>query len=208
MSDQTVYVVDDDASVREIVAAVCRAKGLNVETFDRAEAFLEGYRSGRRGCLVVDIRMPGLDGISLYQGLKARGFDLPTIVITSHATVKLAVDGMKLGISDFIEKPIDNELLISVVQRVLSEDVKAGRVQADRDAVRSRFAMLTPREREVMELLTAGSTNKIIASTLGISVRTVELHRARVMAKSKARTVADLVRMALAVERDKDKQEA
>lgn len=202
MSEQTVFVVDDDASVREIVATLCRSKNLGVETYDSAEAFLDSYRSGRRGCLLVDIRMPGLDGISLYNGLKSRGFDLPTIVITSHATVKLAVEGMKQGIADFIEKPIDNEILLSVVQRVLSDDVKAGRAQADRDAVRSRLAMLTPREREVMQLLTAGSTNKIIASKLGISVRTVELHRARVMTKSRARTVADLVRMALAVERD------
>lgn len=201
-SEQTVFVVDDDASVREIVAAVCRSRHLAVETFDSAEAFLDAYRSGRRGCLLVDIRMPGLDGISLYHGLKARGFDLPTIVITSHATVKLAVEGLKQGIADFIEKPIDNELLLSVIQRVLSEDVKVGRAQADREAVRVRFAMLTPREREVMQLLTAGATNKIIASKLGISVRTVELHRARVMTKSRARTVADLVRMALAVEKD------
>ncbi|MBM3555399.1 MAG: response regulator transcription factor [Alphaproteobacteria bacterium] len=199
-SGQVVFVVDDDPATLEIVGTVLRARGHKVETYLDAEQFLGAFKPNQRGCLVVDVRMPGMDGLTLHGVLRKRGIEIPTVVITSHATVKLAVDGMKQGVYDFLEKPLIHEQLVRVVEDALALDGVHSREQANKDDIRARFGLLTPREREIMLLLTDGNTNKAIAARLGISVRTVELHRARVMAKSRARTVAELVRMALATE--------
>jgi two-component system response regulator FixJ len=196
-AEPPVFIVDDDPAVRDSLAVLLKASGFGVETFDSATQFLASGGAARRGCLIADIRMPDMDGLALQEELGRRGAALSVVVVTGHGDVPLAVRAMKAGAVDFLEKPFDDETLLLSVRRASREASSVeSRIAARQDA-KTRLAELTRREREVLDLVVAGRANKIIAFELKISPRTVELHRARVMDKMNARTVADLVRTAL-----------
>lgn len=192
----TVFVVDDDAPVREALAFSLGTADIEPRAFESAEALLAAMPLDP-GCIVTDVRMPGMNGIELVRRLRQLGCAHPVVVITGHADVPLAIEAMKAGAADFIEKPFDDEVLIEVVRRLLDEQVSLREEQAEQEAVRRRLAELSPREREVLTGLVAGHANKVIAYDLGISPRTVEVYRANLMKKMEARSLSELVRLAL-----------
>jgi len=193
----TVFVVDDDRAVRESLALLVQSVGLEVETFAGAGEFLDAYRPDRRGCLITDIRMPGMSGLELQERLTEDGYHIPVIVLTGFGDVPAAVRALKGGAVDFVEKPFNPQALLDLVQQALVRDTEL-REQAAREAdLAERMALLTPREREIMALIVAGKANKVIAIDLSISERTVELHRGRIMRKMQARSVAELMRIVL-----------
>jgi two-component system response regulator FixJ len=196
-AEPPVFIVDDDPAVRDSLAVLLKASGFGVETFDSATQFLASGGAARRGCLIADIRMPDMDGLALQEELGRRGAALSVVVVTGHGDVPLAVRAMKAGAVDFLEKPFDDETLLLSVRRASREASSVENRIAARQDAKTRLAELTRREREVLDLVVAGRANKVIAFELKISPRTVELHRARVMDKMQARTVADLVRTAL-----------
>ena len=200
-----VHVVDDEAAIRDSLAMLLRSVGLASRTWASAPEFLAGYTAGGPACLIVDVRMPGMSGLELQEALRARGDALPVVIITGHGDVSMAVRAMKNGAADFLEKPFNDQTLLDTVHRALaaSSAAAAGDAAApaaDRAAVVARLETLTPREREVMALVAEGRPNKVVATRLGLSTRTVEVHRAKVMEKLGARSLADLVRMAIAAE--------
>jgi two-component system response regulator FixJ len=199
-ADAPIHVIDDDAAVRDALRFLFESAGLPVRSYDSAAAFIAsvGARSG--GCVLTDVRMPGFDGLALQRRLAELGIDLPVIVMTGHADVPIAVQALKEGAFDFIEKPIDDDRLLKSVRGALEAGRRRREEAAGLDAIAARLASLTPREREVLVGLVAGHPNKTIAYDLGTSPRTIEVHRARVMEKMQARSLADLVRMALALE--------
>jgi two-component system response regulator FixJ len=200
MSDEpVVHVVDDDDAVRRALAFLLATDGLAVRVHASAVALLESV-AAVSGCVLTDVRMPDLDGIELLRRLKRRGNPPPVIVMTGHADVPLAVEAMKEGARDFIEKPFDDEVLIATVRAALAQAERGAARAAKADVTRTRLSSLTERERQVMEGLVAGKANKVIGLDLGISPRTVEIYRANVMAKMEAGSLSDLVRMALASE--------
>jgi two-component system, LuxR family, response regulator FixJ len=190
-----VVVIDDDEAVLDSLRVLLEAEGFEVEIFDRAGAFLERSESMLPGCLVTDVRMPDMDGLELLQALSARGPLPAVIVITGHGEVPLAVRAMKLGARDFIEKPFDPHTLLASIRDALS--AAAEPAATTNPQIHRRLELLTPREREVLKQLVIGRSNKMIARELAISPRTVEIHRARVMEKSGAESLAQLVRIAL-----------
>lgn len=195
----TIYVVDDDEAVRESLQALLESRGFSVSTYDSAEAFLGAYRPAARACAVVDLRMPGMDGLQLIERLKGDAANLPVIMVTGHGDVPLAVRAMKAGAADFVEKPYGNEVILAAVSRALEQTRASSGEDMVRDAGNAaKIAALTPREREVLEQLVIGHPNKIIAFELKISPRTVEIHRANLMKKMDADSLSHLVRMALA----------
>lgn len=194
----TVFIVDDDAAVRDSLAALLEAEGFSVEAFDSAKAFLAGYTPKDACCVIADIRMPDMDGLELQEEIIRKGWGLPVIIITGHGDVPLAVRAMKAGAVDFIEKPFDDAILRAGIDRGLAQSRKARGESAVTQEAETRISQLTAREREVMEHLVAGRPNKVIAHRMDISPRTVEVHRGRVMEKMQARSLSDLVRMALA----------
>jgi RNA polymerase sigma factor (sigma-70 family) len=191
--------VDDDEAVRDSLSWLMQSVGLSTETFDSADAFLQGYGEDRPGCLILDIRMPGMSGLELQSVLKEQGFRLPLVIISGHADVPMAVRALKAGAFDFIEKPFNDQLLLDIVQRAIEQDRQQRESHAQLDEWRARLQSLTPREREVLDLVVAGSPNKVISSELGVSLKTVEAHRARVMDKLQADSLSQLVRMTLTV---------
>jgi two-component system response regulator FixJ len=197
--DQPIYIVDDDAAVRDSLRMLLESAGYTVRGYNAARSFLSDAEMDR-GCLVVDIRMPGMSGLELQEELTRRNITLPVIVITGHGDVPLAVRAMTAGAVDFIEKPFDDQRMLDSVARALligtQERGRAGEAQAARDML----SLLTPRERDVLDQLVKGNPNKIVAHELGISPRTVEIHRANVMDKLQARNLSDIVRTALAAE--------
>ena len=193
--EPTVFVVDDDASVRESLRWMVGSLDLPVETYATAREFLGAQNGGRPGCLVVDLRMPEMGGLELQNELAARHIRLPIIMISGHADVGSAVRALKAGALDFLQKPVARGELLDRVQEALALDAKARRTEAERLRVEGCVARLTPRERQVMDLVVAGKTNKIIASELGLCEKTVEVHRARVMTKMEADSLAHLVRL-------------
>ena len=201
MSDSgTVFIVDDDEAVRRGLSALLGAKGYRTETFATAEHFLEHAPGAGPACLLVDIRMPGMSGLDLQRELRRRGSALPVIVITGHGDVPMARAALKNGAVDFLEKPFDSEALLAAVGEALGLAAAGAAAAVDRAKLEERVASLSPREREVMDLVVAGHPNKIIAFRLKIAVRTVEIHRARVMEKTGARNLSELVRMAIRLE--------
>lgn len=196
-SEEVVFVVDDDAAVRDSLTMLLEAHGMTVQGFASGAAFLEGLSVGSHGCALVDVRMPGMSGLELQAALKDRGVALPLIVMTGFAQVPTAVQAMKAGAVDFIEKPFDDDVIIAAVARALSID-RASRpnIASANDAL-DKLERLTEREREVFDLLALGEPNKVVAQKLQISPRTVEVHRARIMEKIEARSLSDLVRLAI-----------
>lgn len=197
MTDPVVHIVDDDPAMRESVAFLLDTENLATRLYDGASALLARGAALEPGCIVTDIRMPGMNGLELVGELKRRGVPHPVIVLTGHADVSLAVEAMKAGVLDFLEKPFQDEALLSAVRAALAKGQgESGKVAA-RAEIETRLAQLTPRERDVFEAVVAGDSNKAAAIRLGISPRTVEIYRANVMDKMQARTLSDLVRMAL-----------
>ena len=197
----TVFVVDDDDAVRDSLMDLVDSVGLNAEEFASAQAFLDSYDEKRPGCLVLDIRMPGMSGLDLQDRLSDIGSVLPIIFITGHGDIPMAVRAMQRGAVDFIQKPFRDQELLDRINIALEKGNQSFAVQEQMEEFATRLSSLTQREREVMEMIVNGKANKVIAIDLGLSQRTVELHRARVMEKMKARTLADLVRMATKVDR-------
>jgi len=197
MPDKTVFVVDDDAAVRKGLTFLLRAAGYTVEAFPSALSFLEDYDPRRGGCLLLDVQMPRMTGVELQQQLNVRGWRIPVIFITGHGTVSLAIAAIKAGAFDFVEKPLREEALLECIERSLNWNDTAREERLERAQLQARAALLTEREREVLDLVAAGEPNKIIARHLGISFRTVELHRAHIIEKLQARGLSDLIRMAI-----------
>jgi len=193
----TVFVVDDDQAVRDSLALLVQSVGLEVETFASAKDFLDAYRPDRRGCLITDIRMPGMSGLELQEQLYSDGYHIPVIVLTGFGDVPAAVRALKGGAVDFVEKPFNPQALLDLVQQAIVLDAEIREQAAHQARLAERMALLTPREQEVMALVVAGKANKVIAIDLSISERTVELHRARIMKKMRARSLAQLMRMVL-----------
>jgi len=197
----TVFVVDDDQASRDSLRWLIESVGLRVETFASARELLDNYNPDRSGCMVLDVRMPGMSGLDLFDRLAARRIAPPTIIITGHGDVPMAVRALKAGVIDFIEKPFNDQVLLDCIQRALERDTEHRHQQTRREATSAKLALLTPREREVMDMLVAGLHNRDIAARLGISIKTVEAHRAKVMDKMQADSMSDLVRMALESDR-------
>jgi two-component system response regulator FixJ len=195
--EPTVFVVDDDQAMRNSLKWLIESIGMQVRTYGSADEFLSSYYPGRAGCLLLDVRMPGMSGLELQAYLARQQSRLPVIIITGHGDVAMAVKAMKSGAVDFIEKPFHDEDLLSSIRNALDFDEKQRALQSQRAQIAARLAELTPREHEVMEMVTEGRANKEIAASLGVSAKTVEAHRARVMEKMHARSLAELVRMAL-----------
>jgi FixJ family two-component response regulator len=197
MTETTVFVVDDDEAVRGALALLLRSVGLKAMSFDSGNAFLGALMPEWTGCVVLDIRMPGMSGLELHEKLVERGYSLPIIFITGHGDIAMAVRAMKSGAFDFIEKPFNDQDLLDRIHRALSIEADLRTRNQLRGEVQERFQQLTPREREIMSRIVDGQANKVIAIELGLSERTVELHRAHVMEKMRASSVAELVRLAL-----------
>ena len=194
----TVFVVDDDPSIRRALTRVIQSVGLATETYPGAQPFLDAYQPARPGCLVLDIRMPHLDGLELQALLDRQGFEIPIIFITGHGDVRTSVRAMKLGAVDFLQKPFSDQDLLEAIKRALARDADLRQMHAVRNEIARRFERLTPREREVFALVTIGKMNKNIAAELGASEKTIKVHRGRVMEKMQAESLAELVRLAQA----------
>ncbi|HEY5567579.1 MAG TPA: response regulator transcription factor [Gammaproteobacteria bacterium] len=191
-----VHIVDDDAAVRDSLSLLLRTVGLPSRTYASADEFLVAYMPEEVSCLVADIRMPGLSGLELQQELLERHADVPIIFITGHGDVPMAVNAMKCGALDFIQKPFRDQDLLDRIHHALQQAKAARNARLETTTIQERFSALTPREREVMDKVVSGCANKVIAMDLGVSQRTVELHRARVMQKIGVRSLAELVRLA------------
>ncbi|PIE83225.1 MAG: DNA-binding response regulator [Candidatus Contendobacter odensis] len=191
----TVFIVDDDQAIRDSVSLLLRANGFAVEVFCDAMSFIKSGAFYRSGCLLLDVRMPGMSGLNLQEQLKKQDAQMPIIFMTGHGDVPMAIRAMKLGAFDFIEKPFQGDLLLNRVREALEQDARERRHQVYRLEVTTRMALLSPREREVLERVATGCYNKVIAADLGISISTVEIHRKRVMEKLQAESLSDLIRM-------------
>lgn len=198
-NEPIVFVVDDDQAMRTSLQWLIESTGLKVKTFESADAFLAAYYPGRAGCLLLDVRMPGMSGLELQGYLAREGYQLPVIIITGHGDVAMAVKAMKAGAMDFIEKPFHDEDLLRSIRSGLDRDQRERETHNTRSEVAARLAELTPREHEIMGMVTDGKSNKEMAAALGVSTKTVEAHRARVMEKMRAHSLAELVRMAMIV---------
>ncbi|NBC10845.1 MAG: response regulator [Planctomycetes bacterium] len=196
-SSQIVYVVDDDRAVRDSLQWLIESMGLQVKTFASGQAFLDHCHDGMVGCLVADLRLPGMSGLDMRDQMLERGHDLATIIITGHGDVPQAVRALKSGALDFIEKPFSDRVLLDRINDALQIDQENRDMAAHRSQIEHRYDRLTPRERQVMTMVVDGKLNKQIASELGLSHKTVEVHRSHVMSKMEAPSLAALVRMAM-----------
>ena len=196
MSDLKAHIIDDDEAVRDALGFLLSTADVPYESYASAVAFLDVARSAR-GCVVTDVRMPGMDGLQLVRRLKEMGANLPVIVMTGHGDVPLAVEAMKEGVVDFFEKPFDDEQILEAVRRAMADSGKGEARETEKAEIASRMASLSGREREVLDGLLAGKANKVIAHDLAISPRTVEIYRANLMTKMRANSLSELVRMAL-----------
>lgn len=195
--DHMVHIIDDDPAVRDSLAFLLQSSRISATVYESGSAFLSKLTAGQKGCIITDIRMPDVSGIDLLRRVKEMRVDMPVIVITGHGDVPLAVEAMKLGAFDFFEKPFDDEAIVSAARLALDRSKQTERASADRAELENRLASLSTREREVLDGLIAGHANKVIASDLAISPRTVEIYRANVMTKMQANSLSELVRMAI-----------
>jgi len=195
--EPTVFIVDDDEVVARSLRWLIESIKLHVATFVNAKAFLDGYRPELPGCLILDVRMPGMSGIELQEQLQARQWKIPVLFITGHGDVQMAVRAVKAGAFDFVEKPFNDQDMLDRIQHALAKDTEQRKIDAERTLLLRRLDSLTLREREVMHLVVDGLPNKLIADQLGLSAKTVEVHRARVMEKTGARSISDLVKLVL-----------
>jgi len=191
----TVFVVDDDDAVRRALRMLIQSAGLPVETFASADAFLDGYDPARPGCLILDVRMPGMSGLSLQDRLLARQISIPVIMVTGHGDVAMAVGAVKKGAIDFLQKPFDDEVLLDRVRQAVDLDAHQRQVDAHHAAFQARLQRLTPREQEVLDLLLTGKGNKEVALRLGLSRKTIDIHRAHVMMKLGVDSLLDVARL-------------
>lgn len=201
MSDRWVHIVDDDEAMRDSLAFMLGTNAMQVRTYGSAQELLLRAGALEPGCVVTDVRMPEMSGLELVRRLKARGVTHPVIVITGHGDVPLAVEAMKAGVVDFLEKPFDEDALLRAIREALARGAEGGEDAAESRRLAAVFDLLSPREQEVLQGVVDGKMNKIIAYELGISVRTVEVYRANVMSKTGARTLSELVRMVLLARR-------
>lgn len=199
-NDGIVHVIDDDDAMRDSLAFLFKSAKMPAETYESADAFMSKLPQLNGGCVVTDVRMPGMSGLDLLKRLRELKIGVPVIVITGHGDVPLAVEAMKYGASDFLEKPFDDDLLLGAVRSALSQQASDQERETMRSAVRHRLELLSARERQVLDGLVAGHPNKTIAYDLGISPRTIEIYRANVMTKMEASSLSELVRMALMVD--------
>lgn len=202
MNDRAVHLIDDDDGVREALTVLLAEAGLAVRSYKSGIDFLAAKRTETPGCIVSDIRMPGLDGLELQAKLRSEGSAVPIIFITGHGDIPMAVQALRAGAMDFIEKPFDDEHLLASIKRALESSERQSSRNAVRGEIEQRLAGLTPRELEVLDCLLAGRPNKIIAFDLNMSMRTVEVHRARIMQKMNAGSLSELVRMVMTVRPD------
>lgn len=201
---QTVFVVDDDAAMRDALEVLIRSICLQVEVHSTAESFLSEYQPERSGCLLLDVRMPGMDGPALQDALIERDIKIPLIFLTAHGDMEFAVRATKKGALDCISKPFREQVLIDGVKRALDVDRQQRQDRSERESINQRFLSLTAREREVLQLVVRGKHNKVIGTELGLSHKTIEFHRSKIMCKMKVRGLADLVRVSMAVKSDQD----
>lgn len=194
-TEPTVFIVEDDQALNDAVAFLLRQAGLKIQTYANPHDFLETCPPPRPGCLIVDVRLPGMSGLHLQEILIERGIRLPIIVMTGHGDIPMAIRAMKAGALDFIEKPFDAQILLKRVREALAQDSHATHQQAQYEIIAGRMASLSAREREVLERVVIGKSNKIIANELNLSVSTVEVHRKRVLEKLKTKSLSELVRM-------------
>jgi two-component system, LuxR family, response regulator FixJ len=192
-----VMVVDDDSGVRNAMRSLLKSVGLESAQYASAQEFLAAYQPNQPGCLVLDIRMPGMSGLELQQQLNLRGAVIPVIFMTGHGDIPMAVEAMQHGAFDFLQKPFRDQDLLDRIQRAIAKDGELRKSLGEHERIKTHLEALTPREREVLDLLIQGKQNKVIAQELDVSPRTVEIHRARVMEKMNAQSVAELVRMML-----------
>lgn len=204
MPQPTVFVVDDDDAVRDSLKLLLKSIGLPVVAYPSAPEFLAAYRTEQAGCLILDIRMPGMSGLELQQQLNVRGAVIPVVFISGHGDIPMAVEAMQHGAFDFLQKPFRDQDLIDRVQKAMERDAASRDQLRQLGRIRQRLDGLTAREREVLGLMVLGKQNKVMAGELGVSQRTVEIHRARVMEKMEARSLAQLVRMMLELEQRRE----
>ena len=202
-NEQTIHIIEDDSAMRDALSLMLTIEGYTVHTYESARLFLDAIGQDERGCVVTDVRMPDISGIDLLarKEMKERRVSMPIILITAHADVQIAVEGMKLGAFDFLAKPFDSDVLLASVRKALIRINDEQLRDAEVRLIQDRFAKLTPRENEVVVGLLKGQHNKIIAAELGIGIRTIEAHRASVLAKTHAGSLSELVRMALLIQR-------
>jgi FixJ family two-component response regulator len=194
-SEPIVFIVDDDEAVCQSLRMLAETVSLNVQTYGTAQAFLDAYDPAQPGCLVLDARMPGMSGLELLSKLVQEGISIPTIVISGHGDVSMAVEAMKTGAIDFVEKPFRDQSLLDRVQKAIELDLKIRGEQTERANIEHKIALLTPREREIMDLLVTGKSSKMIAYDLGISQKTVDFHRVHIQEKMGVDSVVQLVRL-------------
>lgn len=196
-SDPIIYVIDDDEAARHSLEFLLKTAGLTVRAFDGARPFLDVLPRIESGCVITDVRMPEITGIDLLRKIKELGVNIPVIVITGHGDISLAVEAMKIGAVDFLEKPFDDDALLAAVRSSLNQTANVAQRNAELSQINDKLAALSNRERQVLDGLVAGKANKVIAFDLGISPRTVEIYRANLMTKMSANSLSDLVRMAM-----------
>lgn len=194
-AEPRVFIVDDDAAVRDALEELVDSADMAVESFASGPAFLERYRPDCPGCLIVDVYMPGMSGLELQEELVARRMSIPVIIITGHGDVPTAIRGLKTGAVDFIEKPFQDQEILEAIQTAIEKDAKQRRRHASRAENQRRLSDLSAREREVLDLVLAGCPNKAVAANLGVTQRTVEVHRARIMRKTQAQSLPELARL-------------
>jgi RNA polymerase sigma factor (sigma-70 family) len=194
---QTVFIVDDDEAVRGALRLLMKSVGHDAKTFATGDEFLASCSSGISGCLILDIRMPGMSGLELQEKLHQQGVAIPIIFITGHGDVPMAVQAMKLGAMEFLQKPFREQDLVDLVNQALEKNENSHKLALQRTEIEPLIAKLTPRERQIMDMIVQGKANKVIAIDLGVSQRTVETHRSRIMRKMQAKSLAELVQMAV-----------
>ena len=199
MTEPIVHLVDDEAEVRNALALLLRSVGLRSSLYASAQEFLDGYRPGAPGCIVVDVRLPGISGLELQERLRPSGITLPVIVMTGHGDIQMAVRAMRAGALDFVEKPFHDQTLLDRVHEGIARSMLAHDDEGERARLQRLYATLTEREREILVQVIDGRPNKLIADELGLSTRTVETHRAHIMDKMGATSLSHLVRMAVEV---------